>query len=62
VARPVLSAVATARRMAPHAARLVAMGAKSRQIMEREFAWSVLVAQYIRQYRELLTAPVGENR
>jgi hypothetical protein len=48
--------------MAPHAARLVAMGAKSRQIMEREFAWSVLVAQYIRQYRELLTAPVGENR
>jgi hypothetical protein len=62
VARPVLSAVATARRVAPHPARLVAMGAKSRQIVEREFAWSVLVAQYIRLCRELLTAPVGENR
>jgi glycogen(starch) synthase len=43
-------------------ARLVAMGAKSRQIVEREFAWSVLVEQYIRLYRELLAEPVAENR
>lgn len=35
-------------------ARLVAMGLRSREIVEREFAWSALVARQIALYRELL--------
>ena len=35
-------------------ARLLAMGAASREIVAREFAWSVLVERYLDLYRELL--------
>ena len=35
-------------------ARLTAMGEKSRAIVEREFAWSVLVDQQIALYEQLL--------
>jgi glycosyltransferase involved in cell wall biosynthesis len=35
-------------------ARLVQMGQQSREIVEREFAWSVLVTKQIALYRELL--------
>ena len=35
-------------------ARLMAMGAASREIVEREFAWSILVEQYLRLYEDLL--------
>ena len=35
-------------------ARLLAMGLRSRAIVEREFAWSVLVTSYLDVYRELL--------
>ena len=38
----------------PIAARLAAMGAQSRAIVEREFAWSVLVDQQIALYEQLL--------
>jgi len=34
--------------------RLLAMGARSREIVEREFAWSVLVTGYLDLYRDLL--------
>ena len=34
--------------------RLIAMGAKSRQIVEAEFAWSVLVDRYLELYEEIL--------
>ena len=36
--------------------RLLAMGAASRELVEREFAWSVLVEKYVDLYRKLLTA------
>ena len=36
--------------------RLVEMGAKSREIVERDFAWSVLVERYMNLYREILSA------
>lgn len=37
--------------------RLVSMGAKSREIVEREFAWTVLVEKYLSLYQELLDGP-----
>jgi glycogen(starch) synthase len=37
--------------------RLLAFGAKSRQIVESEFAWSVLVERYLDLYSELLRHP-----
>jgi glycosyltransferase involved in cell wall biosynthesis len=36
--------------------RLVSMGARSREIVEREFAWSVLVDRYLNLYREILAS------
>ncbi len=33
---------------------LVAMGVKSREIVEREFAWTVLVEKYLALYDELV--------
>jgi hypothetical protein len=38
--------------------RLLAFGAKSRQIVESEFAWSVLVEKYLELYDELLSTPL----
>jgi glycosyltransferase involved in cell wall biosynthesis len=38
--------------------RLLAMGARSRRIVEEEFAWSALVKRYLDLYRELLRRPV----
>ena len=34
--------------------RLMSMGTKSRDIVEREFAWSVLVDRYVNLYMEIL--------
>ena len=34
--------------------RLIGMGTKSRDIVEREFAWSVLVDRYVNLYMEIL--------
>jgi glycosyltransferase involved in cell wall biosynthesis len=39
---------------AEHPAQLAAMGAESRLIVEREFAWPVLADRQIAVYRELL--------
>jgi glycosyltransferase involved in cell wall biosynthesis len=36
--------------------RLIGMGAKSREVVEREFAWNVLVERYLDLYREILAA------
>ena len=36
------------------AAALPAMGARSREIVEREFAWPVLALRQIQLYRELI--------
>jgi glycosyltransferase involved in cell wall biosynthesis len=35
--------------------RLIAMGTKSRQIVEREFSWSVLIQRYLDLYEDLLS-------
>jgi glycosyltransferase involved in cell wall biosynthesis len=43
--------------------RLLAMGAASRERVEREFAWSVLVDQYVEMYDELLLRrPVSRRK
>ena len=39
---------------ASHPTRLVSMGGRSREIVEREFAWSVLVERYLNLYHEML--------
>jgi glycogen(starch) synthase len=39
---------------ASHPTRLVEMGARSREIVEREFAWNVLAGRYVNLYLELL--------
>ena len=36
--------------------RLIGMGARSREIVEREFAWSVLVDRYVNLYFEILAS------
>jgi glycogen synthase len=39
---------------ASHPTRLVGMGERSREIVEREFAWSVLAERYVNLYRDVL--------
>ena len=42
--------------------RLSSFGAKSRQIVETEFAWSVLVERYLELYDELLSRQKAQGR
>jgi glycosyltransferase involved in cell wall biosynthesis len=41
---------------ASHTSRLAELGARSREIVEREFAWPVVAERHEAMYRELLDA------
>lgn len=43
-------------------ARLAAMGRRSREIAERDFAWSSLASRYVDLYEELLSRRAAHNR